>query len=112
MGIVRSVLMLSTAIAGSLPLLTAGQTSEHLLQDGNALLTVCAGMVANAESKAGVSTADLLNSTSCNAFLRGVIEGVAMVSSQPGGGSRYCLPDGVLAVQTARVVVKWLREHP
>ena len=85
-----------------------------IVSDGTALLAACGDFVAYVERGATDATEDnVINAAVCTAFIRGVTEGVAMASSEPGLGSGYCLPGGTLpALQSARVVVKWLREHP
>ena len=65
-----------------------------------------------------MSPTDNLNAGACSGMVRGVMDTMALWQSVDDGGSvdttamHGCIPDSIKAIQGARIVVKYLNDHP
>jgi Rap1a immunity proteins len=83
--------------------------------DGNALLNICQSV-----EKAELSDTDAFNLQFCYGYIQGVIDSdgtwqgiMSYDKNHSHDKLRYCLPeDGFLFTQVARVVVKYMKDHP
>ena len=82
------------------------------LEDGNALLAVCSDFVSSVDRGGKTTDRDIISAAACTSYLRGFNHGVAILSNEPEGGSRYCIQESVPSIQVARVLIKYLRETP
>jgi|ERR1019366_1047651 hypothetical protein len=90
-----------------------------LAQDGNELLKDCTAAIKIADGTNPLSRAESYDGLYCFGLLRGIMDTVQLWETSdtifknhvsPG---RPCLPkDGIQTRQAARIVVKWLTEHP
>lgn len=84
------------------PALTLGQSKETS-GDGNHLLPICETAIAASDNNSPWKDTHEARS---HGFCFGIVEGI--VSFSPS----VCTPKGVTNLQAARVVVKYLQEHP
>jgi hypothetical protein len=83
--------------------------------DGNALLSFCQSV-----EKAELTDTDAIALQFCYGYIQGVIDGdgiwqgmMSYDKNHTHDKAKYCLPEeGFLYMQVARVVVKFLKEHP
>lgn len=108
----RSILGIGFAMTFHLSSANAALEDSYTFTDGNALLTVCGDAVSALDRGARPTERDVLSVVACTSYLRGFTHGVALLSNEPEQGFGYCIPEYVPAAQTARVVVKYLRESP
>lgn len=83
------------------------------LVDGNQLLKQCQ-VVINREAGQAVSADEKDDSLLCLAYIEGVLDTQGATNDlHPELKSfRYCIPDDVPIVQSVRIIVKFLKEHP
>ena len=85
-----------------------------IADDGNKLLADCeAGINIADENAKSPDTTKSCGAGRCLGFLQGVIEMHEFYRvDRPKGDSLFCLPNEATYVQYARIVVKYLRDHP
>ncbi|MGF6637257.1 Rap1a/Tai family immunity protein [Paraburkholderia sp. MM6662-R1] len=84
---------------------SASPTGEELLRACNAVVKQLDG--------AELSQEDMASGLWCTGYLSGFVDAVALTPPVVLGQRAVCLPtDGVSGGQLARIVTKWLREHP
>jgi hypothetical protein len=76
---------------------------------GNDLLPSCSLAVDAMDGK-NLSTAQLMDSANCLAYLSGFIDGYVL--GAVGGSPIACFPEDGTVGQVARIVVKWMKDHP
>lgn len=76
---------------------------------GNDLLPSCSLAVDAADNK-GLSTPQLMEAGNCLTYIEGFLDGYAL--GAVGGSPIACLPEDVTVGQVARIVVKWMKDHP
>jgi hypothetical protein len=86
----------------------------HAEMDGNQLLKECINAVKVADGDGSQLQPDqLISSVHCTAYIEGYHAATALLGEIPGNKAYYCLPDaGLPPEQSARMLVKWLKEHP
>ena len=107
-----------------------GQSLNQWKGDGNALLLRCsAAELGTDDSTKKLTNAEAIDVASCIAYMQGIIEfdeaSSALViphvacskmkdekGCTPYVRQTICIPEGVTVGRLARVVMKWLREHP
>ena len=86
--------------------------------DGDALLHNCSLVVKMADTDNVTSTLDNLDAGTCMGLVRGIMDTMALWQSLDHGGPvdnsavHGCIPDSIKTIQGARIVVKYLNEHP
>lgn len=84
--------------------------------DGNEMLSKCKAYVRTIDDSQAASQSDVVEGSYCVGYVTGVIDDHFMwqVSERSpiDSSKHFCLPDGVRAGQAARVVLKWLQDHP
>ena len=83
------------------------------LVDGNQLLKQCQ-VVINREGGQAVSAHEKDDSLLCLAYIEGVLDTQGATNDlHPGIKTfRYCVPDEVPVIQSVRIIVQFLKEHP
>ena len=97
-----SVMVIATSI-GMLVCASATLGSTHVITDGNSLLRMCEAALVPLENLTGTTGAI------DHSFLMGYISG--FIAGQP-REVPYEIPHGVTIEQVARVIKKWLQDHP
>lgn len=77
--------------------------------DGNELLAQCQQYLKAADSE---SNYDRIDAGLCTGFLQGVLGAFTFLREELENDSKFCVPNGVTNVQTARIVVKYLKDNP
>jgi hypothetical protein len=86
--------------------------------DGNALLHNCSLVVRMANGEDVNSPLDNLNAGECMGLVRGIMDTMTLWQSVDHGGPvdntamHGCIPDSIKTIQGARIVVKYLNDHP
>lgn len=86
--------------------------------DGNALLHNCSLLVQMVDTGNVTSTLDNLNAGTCMGLVRGIMDTMSLWQSLDHGGPvdnsavHGCIPDSIKTIQGARIVVKYLNDHP
>jgi Rap1a immunity proteins len=81
--------------------------------DGNSLLRDCTSAIRLADGVAGISEDDVRRAMFCSGYLSGFLDAHALTTSFNGGKKLFCLPEsGISGEQAARVIVKFLQDHP
>lgn len=83
-----------------------GFAGEAMAYDGNSLLRVCKKYIDDPPI-----SANALDIGMCMGYVTGVMETGSHMQSA-GAKATYCMPDEVEIQQLARIVVKYLEEHP
>ena len=78
--------------------------------DGNSLLSECGAAVDYLDAKP-VDNRQLASGSFCLGLMQGILHMDQIYSFENGSGL-ICEPDGFNTAQAARIVVKYLREHP
>jgi hypothetical protein len=76
---------------------------------GNEWLPSCS-MAVDAADGRSLSTAQLVDAGNCLEYIAGFVDGYVLGSV--GGSPIVCLPEDGTVGQEARILVKWMREHP
>jgi len=90
-------------------------TTAAYCTDGNALLNTCQSV-----EKAELSDSDAISLQFCYGYIQGVIDDddiwqglMSSDKNQKHSHGKICLPnEGIFYTQLARIVVKYLKEHP
>ena len=99
----------------ALPLTPAFAQSPN---DGNALLHNCSLVVKMADGDSVMSTVDNLNAGVCVGLVRDIMDTMTLWQSVDHGGPvdntamHGCIPDSIKTIHGARIVVKYLNDHP
>lgn len=86
--------------------------------DGNALLHNCSLVTKMADGDPVTSVVDNLNAGVCMGLVRGIMDTMTLWQSLDHGGPvdntaiHGCIPDSIKTIQGARIVVKYLNDHP
>ena len=86
--------------------------------DGNALLHNCSLVVKMADGDSVTSPIDNLNAGVCMGLVRGIMDTMTLWQSVDHGSPvdltamHGCIPDSIKTIQGARIVVKYLNDHP
>lgn len=82
----------------------SAEDDPQMQTSGNAFLYLC---------EAPLDAKPLnVKSAECLLFTIGMGEGIAMFADRGGSNVMFCSPDGVTAGQRARILVKFIKEHP
>lgn len=88
-------------------------STDSALADGNQLLERCNALIRVFDNQNSMVEDDLLEAQHCSGFMKGVLDMNAVYSSMHTEQPLLCVPDeGVLVIKAARIVVKYLNEHP
>ncbi len=86
--------------------------------DGNVLLHNCSLVVKMTDGDSVTSPIDNLNAGVCMGLVRGIMDTMTLWRSVDHGGAidntamHGCIPDSIKTIQGARIVVKYLDNHP
>ncbi|WP_257288031.1 Rap1a/Tai family immunity protein [Endozoicomonas sp. SESOKO2] len=81
--------------------------------DGNELLQDCGSFIREADtSYKNAEIEELVNSGRCDVFLNTIVNMNAIAQSRNIRSFMFCPPDSLTAVQAARIIVKYLKDHP
>ena len=86
--------------------------------DGNVLFHNCSLVVKIADGDSLMSALDNLNAGECMGLVRGIMDTMTLWQSLDHGGPvdntaiHGCIPDSIKTMQGARIVTKYLKEHP
>lgn len=86
--------------------------------DGDALIHNCSLVVKMANGEEVNSPLDNLNAGECMGLVRGIMDTMTLWQSVDHGGPvdntamHGCIPDSIKTIQGARIVVKYLNDHP
>jgi hypothetical protein len=96
-------------VASLLGQVQAGEVNN----DGNFLLESCSAVVRFEDGDDRGDWKKTRDIWSCYAFVDGVLDTVEMIALASGGRNPYCFSgDRIQKRQIARVIVKYLRDHP
>lgn len=88
-------------------------TSTEAAADGNALLTQCQLVLKVVDGGRVDRTTDMVGAGQCLGMVEGVRNTLTILNTGLPGDYRVCFPDdGISNGQAARIVVKFLKEHP
>ncbi len=92
-------------------------SAAQSVTDGNALLQDCSIVVRGYDGANVTTSLENLNEGTCMGLLRGIADTMALWGSLDHGpvdASAFhgCLPDSLKTIQLARIVVKYLNDHP
>jgi hypothetical protein len=88
-------------------------SSNIALADGNDLLSWCSSALLPMEEKVKLSGADHIGIGLCLGFMQGITTANMTYHAMTGKEVLFCLPDeGISNEQAARIVVKYLKDHP
>lgn len=76
---------------------------------GNDLLPSCS-LAVDAMDNRNLNTMQLMESGNCLEYLAGFLDGYTF--GAVGGRPIACFPEDVIVGQVARIVVKWMKDHP
>lgn len=108
--------MARPGIKALLAFAVAAATNASLAQgpDGSFYLEACGAAIRQADGKQ-ISDNEVVGATFCASYIAGFLDATSLGRAQTGCASNraICLPDrGITNDQVARLLVKFLREHP